>query len=212
MQITDNKKESELASAFNQHEKSDEQALEHLQFACRRKVMSILSQIISEAEAQEVFQEAILKVFLIAKQNPADTSMSEKLRQLTPLLFTVAKNLALSKARHKQVRERYIENEAQRALGKTAESLESMLVKEKEQELLSCAINSLPPICQKIFIERKIKGKTHSEIADTFNISKKTVENHISKGLKLCRDYMLKQHSKHFGVSSSKKDTSKKSA
>lgn len=57
------------------------------------------------------------------------------------------------------------------------------------------AINTLPPICRQVFVQRKLHGKCHNSIAAMLGISTKTVENHITKGLRLCRDYIQNSQS-----------------
>ncbi|WP_346237699.1 RNA polymerase sigma-70 factor [Niabella insulamsoli] len=49
------------------------------------------------------------------------------------------------------------------------------------------AIESLPPQCRKIFMLSRDEGLTHSQIASHLSVSPKTVENHISKALKVVR-------------------------
>ena len=50
------------------------------------------------------------------------------------------------------------------------------------------AIARLPPQCRRVFVMRKVYGYSHREIAAMLSISIKTVENHISTGLKRCSD------------------------
>ena len=60
-----------------------------------------------------------------------------------------------------------------------------------EQERLTRydeAIARLPPQCRRVFVMRKVYGYSHREIADMLDISIKTVENHVSTGLKRCID------------------------
>ena len=60
-----------------------------------------------------------------------------------------------------------------------------------EQERLTRydeAIARLPPQCQRVFVMRKVYGYSHREIAGMLSISIKTVENHISTGLKRCSE------------------------
>ena len=59
-----------------------------------------------------------------------------------------------------------------------------------EAELYSIlleAIEKLPPECQKVFKYSRIKLYTNKEIADKLKLSVKTVENQISKALKILR-------------------------
>jgi RNA polymerase sigma factor (sigma-70 family) len=63
-----------------------------------------------------------------------------------------------------------------------------------ERERLTCyqaAIARLSPKTQRVFTLRKVYGYTHREIADMLDISIKTVENHITTGMKRCRENLI---------------------
>lgn len=62
-------------------------------------------------------------------------------------------------------------------------------VKMEEQRLLylRLAIDELPPKCKKALLLSKMEGYKYKEIAETMNISVKTVENHITHAFKLLR-------------------------
>lgn len=49
-------------------------------------------------------------------------------------------------------------------------------------------IESLPSGCQKVFTMSRFEGMKNDEIAQQLNISKRTVETHISKALRILRD------------------------
>lgn len=60
------------------------------------------------------------------------------------------------------------------------------------EERLYAAIKELPPRCQTIIILHKIQGYSHKEIAEELNISTKTIENQITKGMKYLRNVLLR--------------------
>ena len=53
-------------------------------------------------------------------------------------------------------------------------------------------IDDLPMERRKVFIMSRYDGMTYKEIADNLGISIKTVENQISKALKILREKLLK--------------------
>ena len=55
------------------------------------------------------------------------------------------------------------------------------------------AVSSLPVKCRRVFMLKKVYGFSHAEIAEQLNISEKTVERHISKGMARCYEYIEKQ-------------------
>lgn len=65
---------------------------------------------------------------------------------------------------------------------------------EKEIQLqIDEGILGLPEKCRLVFTKSRIEGLRHKEIADTLDISTKTIENHITKALK-----HLKVHLKEY--------------
>lgn len=162
-------------------------------------LLRFLSQLISNSEAEEIAQEAYLKIYLLVKDKPSNHNYLALLRSLRPMLTIISKNLALSVVRHKNVEGKYAESQLTRSAHSTVTNLkatcnaEAQCIAENENLRLIAAINRLPPICRQVFIQRKLHGKSHKEIANMLNISSKTVENHLTKGLILCREYMLEQ-------------------
>jgi RNA polymerase sigma-70 factor, ECF subfamily len=63
------------------------------------------------------------------------------------------------------------------------------------QKAIERALATLPPQCKRVFEMSRIEQLSYSEIAKSLNISTNTVENHISKALKLLRieliDFLL---------------------
>lgn len=52
-------------------------------------------------------------------------------------------------------------------------------------------INSLPEGCRRIFLLSRFEKQSYKQIAETLNISVKTVENQIAKALKILRSHLL---------------------
>lgn len=48
-------------------------------------------------------------------------------------------------------------------------------------------VSTLPDKCQQVFRLSKQEGKSHQEISDQLSISKKTIENHMTKALRTLR-------------------------
>lgn len=158
-------------------------------FILKTKAMLLASllKLLDYAEAEDVMQEAYLKVFIALE--------SGKTIEARPYLFAVAKNMAISRLRHKQVVSKNESNISYLFTQQLTRQSTEQLVAIDEQKLdLVEAVNTLPPICRQIFIMRKFKDISHCEIAKLMNISPKTVENHIAKGMKLCRKYLIVKH------------------
>ena len=52
------------------------------------------------------------------------------------------------------------------------------------------AVRELPVQCRRAFVLKKVYGHSYREIASKMNISEKTVEKHIAKGIRRCRAYV----------------------
>ncbi|GAC15324.1 RNA polymerase sigma factor [Aliiglaciecola lipolytica] len=168
-------------------------ALKEFMMRTKPQLLNMLANMVNVAEAEEILQEAYLKIYLLVSKNPNKQNPLQQLLALQPMLIAMSKNMAISNLRHQKVVSSHIQNsvlmwvesdEAQ------ALSSESTLVQESEREILLQAINQLPPICRQVFVQRKLHAKSHAEIAKMLGISNKTVENHLAKGLMLCRKYV----------------------
>lgn len=164
---------------------NSEQWMDEFVQQTRGLLLRSLQKKLSREEAEEVLQEAYLVLF--------KTLTHQKFVEPRPFLFRVASNLALSRLRHAKVVAVSAQKESYSPEFHTLDTLESACKISEENELLIKAINTLPPVCRKVFVLRKLEEKSHTEIAKIMNISKKTVENHLAKGLKLCREFMLQQ-------------------
>jgi RNA polymerase sigma-70 factor (ECF subfamily) len=167
------------------------------QFIAQTKAqqLAVLKNMVCMGEAEELLQEAYLKIYLLVQKNPNKQQPLQQLMSLQPLLYSMAKNLAISTIRHQKV----VNSHLQASLSNMhaneswqSQNSEYELIKQDQETLLLEAINQLPPICRQVFVQRKIHSKSHNEIAAMLGISNKTVENHLTKGLVLCRNYVRK--------------------
>ncbi|MGB0525634.1 MAG: RNA polymerase sigma-70 factor [Flammeovirgaceae bacterium] len=55
-------------------------------------------------------------------------------------------------------------------------------------EALQQALDSLPERCRLIFVMRRLEGMSHKEIAEKLEISPKTIENQMTKALKVLKE------------------------
>jgi RNA polymerase sigma factor (sigma-70 family) len=165
----------------------------------KTSLLNYLSKLVTTSEAEEIAQEAYLKLYLLVKEKPSHHNYIDLLQGLRPMLTLIAKNLALSAIRHRKVEERYAESllmmhsQATAADHLSEYNIEEQVIIKNENLRLIVVINRLPPICRQVFIQRKLYAKSHQQIASILNISTKTVENHLTRGLILCRRYMFEQ-------------------
>ena len=103
----------------------------------------------------------------------------------------MTKNACFDQIKHKKVKNSFSESyyqekndiQYQFMMDITA----SALLEEELDTRIQEAIKALPKKCRHVFVKSRVDGMNHSEIAEVLNISKRTVDNHISNALKLMR-------------------------
>ena len=102
-------------------------------------------------------------------------------------LFRAAYNTALNYLKHKKVVATYVSKKQERI-----NEIQSTFVSNQPDFELETrikeALEELPPQCQRVFRLSREEGLKYHEIADELGISKKTVEVHMGKALKLLRN------------------------
>lgn len=174
---------SRLTASFIRPVRNIEQQVNVIHAETREQLLASLRRMLEPAEAEEVLQEAYLKLFVALRD---DKALAPR-----PFLFRVARNLAISVLRRKKVMEKYDTNAGITLHDTTQmEAVERRVSREEEQRALVAAINALPPKCRQVFVMRKIDGLSHEQIARILDISHKTVENHLARGMRLCREHI----------------------
>ena len=101
-------------------------------------------------------------------------------------LFRSAYNTALNYLKHQKVVANYV-NKKQENFAVSQESYVSRQPDFELEKRIKNALEELPPQCQRVFKMSREEGLKYHEIADELGISKKTVEVHMGKALKLLR-------------------------
>jgi RNA polymerase sigma factor (sigma-70 family) len=121
----------------------------------------------------------------------------EEVRSIRAFALTVARNVALSWLRHRQV--------VPIELVADLEALETLDDRDQELALLTRAVARLPARCRQVFTLRKVYGLSQKEIAASLSISENTVEQHLAKGVRLCTAALAGSHVAQRGVASFEK-------
>jgi RNA polymerase sigma factor (sigma-70 family) len=134
----------------------------------------------NHAEAEDVSQEAFLRAY--AAEVGGATAFSEA------LLYTVARNLALSELRKRTTRaseqfEELYHLDPHHWNAPEAQAIDRNMIAGIEKAMLA-----MPPKCLEVFRLRKIDDLSHAEISAQLGISVKTIERHLTKALRICRD------------------------
>jgi RNA polymerase sigma factor (sigma-70 family) len=153
-------------------------------FRHRADLQRYLQHFTSGAEdIEDLIQETYVQVYALPDYQAVDSPKA--------YLFTIARNLAVDRARRN----------VSRATDSVADvealdvfSLESaadvQLDARRRFESFCAAVDTLPPVCRRVFVLRKVYKLSHSEIAEVLGVSHSTIEKHVVKGLKRCRDYL----------------------
>ncbi len=98
--------------------------------------------------------------------------------------FTSIKNRALDYLKHQQIENKFVEH-----VKLSSDKIEEydFLVESELRDRINIAITKLPEKCRRIFIMNRFEGLAPKEIALKEDISLRTVETHIGKGIKLLR-------------------------
>ncbi len=159
----------------------DEQSFEKLFREYFQPLISFARKIlVDEDDAREV----VHKVFINLWEKREEIDLTVPLKSY---LFTSVHNRSLNVIRD---RKKFSSDEIPDVAGKwdVSSQIESMELEEKIEE----SIRSLPEKCREIFELNRFDGLKYSEIAAKLDISVKTVENQMSKALKILREKLMK--------------------
>jgi RNA polymerase sigma-70 factor (ECF subfamily) len=166
---------------FNMVEMLDQDSFEKLFRSFFPPLMVFAKKIlVDEDDAREVVQQVFISVW--EKRQEIDLSTS-----LKTYLFTSVHNRSLNVIRD---RKKFSSADVPDLTGEwdVSSVIESMELEERIMEVVS----SLPEKCREVFKLNRFDGLKYSEIAEHLNISVKTVENQMSKALRILREKLSK--------------------
>lgn len=139
-------------------------------------------------DIEDIAQEAYVRAF--------KAEQSAEVEHPKALLFTVAKNIALNELQTKARRVTdYIEECQLEKDEPISASLEEDMQALDGLETYCGAVDSLPEQCRRVYLLRKVHGLSHKEIASHLNITVRSVERHLQKGVLRCRNYIKEKDS-----------------
>jgi RNA polymerase sigma-70 factor, ECF subfamily len=132
------------------------------------------------SDAEDVVQKVYFKLWNKREELFIQSSISSYLYRM---VHNDSINYVREKTSHLEHNYNYISN-FENEDNSTSQEVE----RSELRTTIDAAINSLPEQCRKVFEMSRLQQLSHNEIALRLNISNKTVENHISKALKLLRE------------------------
>ncbi len=157
----------------------DEEAFKALFFTYFEPLSFYANKYLGDIDsAQDVVQE----VFTYLYENRENLLISESLKSF---LYKSVGNRSLNILKHEAVKSRHHTAIKQ----DKPEADESDWVEYAELEArIHRLVDELPPECSRVFKMSRVEHLSNQEIADRLGISKRTVETHISKALRILRN------------------------
>ena len=165
----------------------DKQSFEHLYKLYYQKLFLLCYKYVRNQErAEEIVHDVFLKIW----DNAAELSIKQSLGSyLSKSVINTALNTIKKEKRNDIHIEKYQNTfEEAEEFNDEAQLLEDKLIQ------LEQAIETLPPQCKKVLMMSKFDKCKQQEIADTLNISIKTVKNHLTNGYEKIRTIITKEH------------------
>lgn len=130
----------------------------------------------SEAEAQELAQEAFLK--LLKSDGLKHTE------NLKALLYTTARNLTVDSARRRSLHTGWEREQETSEVDLTTP--EQILSDKQQLQHLGKLVNQLPSKCKQAFVSFKIHGMSYPEIAQEMGLTESMVRKYVLRALAHC--------------------------
>lgn len=130
-------------------------------------------------EAEEIVQDVFLKVW--EKREEVDVQKSFK-----SYLYRITVNKVFNELKHRVVKQKY-EQHALNFEQINSETPESSIQFQELKTKLEQILKQLPDQQRSIFIMSRWKGQTNAEIAQSLNLSIRTVENQIYRAAKFIK-------------------------
>lgn len=144
------------------------------------------SYVHDDQAAEDIASESLIKLWEFMK--------NEDVVYPKVLLLKILKNKFLDYLKHQVIREEALNsinefgmNDLEIRISSLETCIPDTLLSRELESLINEAIAKLPPQTRKIFEMSRFENKTNREIAETFHITTKGVEYHISNALKVMR-------------------------
>jgi RNA polymerase sigma-70 factor (ECF subfamily) len=134
-------------------------------------------------KVQEVAEDIVQDLFLYLHEK-GDFEISEKAAGYH--LYKLVRYRCLNHIEYQRIRKKRNPEILADPGSNPHDPFESVARIELEHKYLQ-AIESLSPKCREVFQKSRMEGRKNQEIADEMNLSKRTVETHISQALKIMR-------------------------
>ncbi|MFT4047561.1 MAG: RNA polymerase sigma factor [Solimonas sp.] len=141
----------------------------------------LIARLHSEAEAQDVAQEAYVRLLQLDQGSAVSF--------LRAHLFTIAGNLAIDRLRQRQVRER---NSPQHFFEEllTRPGPDRTAIAQEELAVIKTALRELPEKCRRAFMLHVFAGQSVQEIAAQMCLTDRMIRHYVARAMATCRQRM----------------------
>jgi RNA polymerase sigma factor (sigma-70 family) len=137
-------------------------------------------------EVDDVVQESYLRIWKAKTAKPFECAKA--------FLFTIARHVTLDILRHNRASPIVVLPDLQSlAAAENRPTGAEMVSRNERTRLLVLGLKSLPLRAQQVVLLRKFEGFSQKEVASKLGISEKTVDQHLSRGLKRLGEF-LRRH------------------
>ena len=155
----------------------------------RGSLARAVQHIVPAKEIEDIVQETYVRI--------CQANGERKIRSPRSFIFKTARNLALDYVKRAESRlaDSYEETDESTLamVSERPDSTVDRVCSEEEFSQFCESVKELPGQCRRAFVLRKVYGYSQKEIAGLMRISEKTVEKHISLGIKRCSRYLAQQ-------------------
>ena len=145
----------------------------------REDLRRYVTAMVGMDRAEDVIQDAFLRLSHSLEKTAIDNPRA--------FLYRICANLATDELRRRRRHQNFEHALAARPVDFAPAAADTVDMREQLQQVHT-AVDSLPNKCRRVFILRKFKDMSYKEIAAIEGISIKTVENQVSRALKLIRE------------------------
>jgi RNA polymerase sigma-70 factor (ECF subfamily) len=173
--------DQEIIKAIRQ---GDKDVFEQVFHACYENLCQYAFTILKDMdEAEDIVQSMFLKVW----EKRGELNIQQSMRSY---LFRAVYHQCINQLEHRTIKMKHREYGVYEGLYKVQQP---EVFPEELSENIRTAINDLPHQCRTIFMMSRYEELRYAEIAQKLNISVNTIENQISKALRILR-LKLKDH------------------
>lgn len=153
----------------------------------RPSLLRLARRILGDAsQAEDITQILWLRVQRIT--DPA------AIKDKRAYLYRLALNLTSDQMRSRKRGEAIFDNAVDgHRLIDVAPTTEARIIHRQRLDLLSAAIDELPPRCREVFILRRIEGLTPAQVADRLDITPNAVAKHVRHAISHCQKRLAEQ-------------------